>query len=193
MTAQGMATTGHPSVNRTDTKGRIPMKNVNGFTLLEAITSTMVLIILASLAIPYFGNLLRIQQLESSTQAMQTSLSLARQEAIKQGKSFTLAPTGMTWTDGWTLFQDANRNGAPDSGELVFRSFPPLPNGVILVGNENVSEYIQYTPDGRTTLLNGGFQAGTLTLCRQGTTISYELILSKSGRVRRNKQQHTCP
>ena len=61
------------------------MKNVNGFTLLEAITSTMVLIILASLAIPYFGNLLRIQQLESSTQAMQTSLSLARQEAIKQG------------------------------------------------------------------------------------------------------------
>ncbi|PAU55672.1 GspH/FimT family pseudopilin [Pseudomonas indica] len=168
------------------------MKNVNGFTLLEAITSLIVLITLASLAIPSFGNLLRTQQLESSVQSMQTSLSLARQEAIKQGKSFTLAPTGRTWADGWMLFQDANRNGTLDSGELVFRSFPPLPDEVTLVGNGNVSEYIRYTPDGRATLVNGGFQAGTLTLCRHGTTIGYELILSRSGRVRRNKQ-HACP
>lgn len=168
------------------------MRTLNGFTIAEALITVTILGILATIAVPAFAQLWRSQQLDSSTQMMLRSLALARQEAIKRGRSLTLANNAATWSRGWRLFQDDNNNGHYDPDELLLRTFPALPEGISLTGNTNVRSYIRYTSSGRATLLNGGYQMGTLTICQTGHTRGNTMTLNNGGRVHQTSAVEAC-
>ena len=55
-----------------------------------------------------------------------------------------------------------------------------------LSGNQNVSRYVSFTPTGATRLIGGGFQAGTLTVCRESAEAgeARQIILNAVGRPR---------
>lgn len=169
------------------------MHPLKGFTLIEALITVTISGILISVALPSFAQLWRSQQLDSSTQTMLLSLALARQEAIKRGRALTIANKEGDWSNGWFLFLDDNNNGRHDPSESLLRSFPALPAGTSLTGNTHVRTYVRYTPSGSATLLNGGYQIGTLNVCHEDHVRGNAIVISHGGRARQSHGGAECP
>lgn len=87
------------------------------------------------------------------------------------------------------VFHDANNNGSRESSEAIAGRGHALAGDLRVTGNLNVARYVSYTGTGRTKTVGGGFQSGTLTLCRRSADggEAREIIISPSGRPRVQK------
>jgi type IV fimbrial biogenesis protein FimT len=168
-----------------------------GFTLLEllvAVTAAMVLLLVAA---PTMSAAVTSAKLTSASNSFLSHIYLARSEAIKRNGRVVLCKSsdGAScaasggWEQGWIVFHDTNNNGVIDGGELVIARQQALPAAFRLTGNQNVARYVSFEPTGSTRLVGGGFQAGTLTLCRQSVASSEarQIILNAVGRPRVHK------
>lgn len=173
---------------------RSALRRAPGFTLTETMVVVAVMAILATLAMPSLGRMVDSIRLTSFSNDFLSSMYLARSEAIKRNRPVALcksstgrgcAPTG-GWEQGWIVFHDPNNNGTTDAGEAIVHYTLALPQGFRLYGNQNVAKYISFTPNGRTRLVGGAFQAGTLTLCKAyGTEIgARQIVINNVGRAR---------
>jgi type IV fimbrial biogenesis protein FimT len=171
----------------------------SGFTLLElmvAVTATLVLLLVAA---PSMSAMMNSVKLTTASNDLLTHIYLARSEAIKRRSRVVLCKSadGATcagsggWEQGWIVFHDINNNGVIDAGEPVIARQQALPAAMKLTGNQNVAKYLSFEPTGSTRLVGGGFQAGTLTLCRQSAASNEarQIILSAVGRPRVQKLQ----
>ena len=169
-----------------------------GFTLVELISAVGVMAILAALAMPSIARIVDSTRLTAISNDFLSSVYLARSEAVKRNRPVGLckSATGVSctstggWEQGWIVFHDPNNNGSADAGEAVVHHTQALPQGFKLSGNLNVAKYISFTPFGRTRMVSGAFQAGTLTLCKaNGTEIgAREIVINHVGRARVNKR-----
>ena len=75
----------------------------NGFTIVEAMIVVAVLAILAGVAAPSMTRMVVNQQLKAAGYDVASSMSLARSEALTRNVNVTVAPTGGSWTNGWTI------------------------------------------------------------------------------------------
>jgi type IV fimbrial biogenesis protein FimT len=168
-----------------------------GFTLVEAAVVVAVLAILATVAMPSMGRMVDSTRLASLSNDFLSSMYLARSEAIKRNspvamcKSFDgieCAASG-GWEQGWIVFHDPNNNGTADPGEAIVQRTQALPAGFTLSGNQSVARYISFTPTGRTRLVSGAFQAGTLTLCKSlaAEVGARQIVINNVGRARVEK------
>lgn len=175
-----------------------------GFTLIELLIVLALAALLQTLATPALSALADGARVRSAAQALHGSLLLARGEAIKRNGRVVLcksadgmscAPAG-GWEQGWIVFHDLNNNAAFEAGEAVLLREAALPATLRLTGNSLVKSYVSYTPMGVTQTLSGGFQAGTLTACRQSDapTQGRQIVISSGGRVRTQKAAlGSCP
>ena len=87
------------------------------------------------------------------------------------------------------IFHDANNNSLRENTEQIIHRELALPASLRLTGNLNLSSYVSFAATGATKLASGGFQAGTLTLCRQSLSVSEarQIILNAAGRPRIQK------
>jgi type IV fimbrial biogenesis protein FimT len=159
-----------------------------------AMTIASVLVMSAAPPMAALANSIR---LTSASNAFLSHLYLARSEAIKRNGRVVLctsadgivcATTG-GWDQGRLMFHDLNNNGVLDAGEPVFAREPPLHPSLRMTGNLNVARYVSFDPNGTTRLVGGGFQAGTVTLCRQSLARgeARQIILNALGRPRVHK------
>jgi type IV fimbrial biogenesis protein FimT len=88
-----------------------------GFTAIELMVVVAIVAILTALAAPYMGQMIRKQQLRTTSFDVFSSLTLARSEAIKRNVSVTMASVGGDWTKGWTV-TDANGNVLRTQGAM---------------------------------------------------------------------------
>jgi type IV fimbrial biogenesis protein FimT len=78
-------------------------RRARGVTLVELVTVTSIVGVLASFAIPSFSTFMTGQQLRAAGTDMMSSLLLARSEAIKRNAQVRVAPPGADWTQGWQV------------------------------------------------------------------------------------------
>lgn len=117
-----------------------------GFTLIEALIVTIILVVLMSLAAPSFNNLVRSEAIKTASFDVFSSLVLARNEAITRNSTVTVTPNGGNWAQGWEVRDTA-------SGTVI-RKQNPFTNSVAITGPANVS----YTGTGRlSAALASGF------------------------------------
>ncbi|WP_125076537.1 Tfp pilus assembly protein FimT/FimU [Pseudoxanthomonas sp. SGT-18] len=105
----------------------MPSCRNSGFTLMELMVTLAVLAILLAVGLPSFQGSLRSNRLATTTNELIASMSLARSEAIRNGRGSGVcasadgASCGDDWAAGWLVWQDANGNGNLDAGEAVLR------------------------------------------------------------------------
>jgi len=173
--------------------------HASGFTLLELLVAVTASLVLLLVAAPSMSAAINSMKLTSASNDLVSHMYLARSEAIKRNGRVVLCKSsnGSTcassggWEQGWIVFHDTNNNGIIDGGELVIARRQALPAALRLTGNQNVAKYVSFEPTGSTKLVGGGFQAGTLTLCRQSAASNEarQIILNAVGRPRVQKLQ----
>jgi type IV fimbrial biogenesis protein FimT len=82
-----------------------------GFTLIELLVVIAILGIMAGLAAPSMSQLIANQRVRAIATDLQLALVKARAEAIKRNRDVTVAPTGGSWTAGWSIVDPENPGG----------------------------------------------------------------------------------
>lgn len=172
----------------------LPQRAARGFTLTELLVVLTIVAVLATVGMPSMAAITDSIRLSSASNVFLSNLHLARSEAIKRNGRVVLCKSadGVScagsggWEQGWLVFHDANNNGTLDSGESVIERAQPLAGNLRLTGNLNVASYVSFVSTGATKLVGGGFQAGSLTLCRQSASggEARRIILNAAGRPR---------
>ena len=105
------------------------MKAHSGFTLVELMITLAVGIIVMSIGVPAFLNMVSTNQAAGYANDLVGAMRLARSEAIKRGGTATVcasnadqsACSSNDWNNGWIVFSDDNGDGSIDAGEQVHR------------------------------------------------------------------------
>ena len=111
-----------------------------GFTLLDLLTTIVVLGILLSVGIPSFATIMRNNRIAASTNELVTALTYARSEAMKRGDVVTTCSSDdedtcagdNNWGTGWIVFVDLNQDGARDVNEQLLQVWPAIGGGLEL-------------------------------------------------------------
>ncbi|AYF90863.1 prepilin-type N-terminal cleavage/methylation domain-containing protein [Pseudomonas sp. DY-1] len=166
------------------------VKTPHGFTLIEALIVLTLVALSISLGVPALSQFIRAQELTSANQALITSFAYARQASVTRRVAVLVDNQDGNWSTGWLIYADRNDNGRWDYDDPVLKQVGPQPEGLVIKGNSPVRRYVRYTPMGRTALIGGAFQAGTLTLCHaNGQLPVRQLVLNATGRVRNVKKR----
>jgi len=163
------------------------MNGQRGFSLLELMTTLAVAGILGTLAVSGFGNLVQRNQLTTITNDFIADVNLARSEAIKRNAITTIckssngtgcATTG-SWSSGWIVMVDSNRDGTVDE---VVKVHEALPASNTFTTPANAISY------DRHALLTSG--AGNYVVCGSKIHKSRTVEVGATGRA--NVQSGTC-
>lgn len=92
------------------------MRMHRGFTLIELMLVTVVLVVLLAVGIPGFSSIIRAQRIKSASFDLYSALVLARSEAITRNTTVTIAPAGGSWGSGWTVTESGGTVLRQDEG-----------------------------------------------------------------------------
>lgn len=167
-----------------------------GFTLVELMIVLVVAVILLTVAVPNFNDLMRNNRMVTAVNAMAGAMNAARSEAIAQRRPVTICPStngtacGGTWSDGWIAFLDEDRDGVVDTGETVVRrgnaAHPTI--SIELAGLTDPDSFIFFRPSGFPyevgAAAGSDFSGGTYVFCdERGDTHARALNIGTTGRV----------
>lgn len=165
----------------------IKNNKIQGFTLLELMITVAIAIILTTIGIPSFMELIRDSRMTANTNDFFTALSYARSEAAARNEEVIIqSKSGINkdWKAGWDIYIDSPTTGTVDvvdPGELL-KTQDALPPGYTLTANSATFDTkITYEPSGLTsTSVNGRFY-----LCLNGDLASSrEILINSLGRAR---------
>ena len=74
-----------------------------GFTLIEMMVVIGIVAILAAVATPYMGTMIKRQRIKTAAFDVFASLTFARSEAIKRNTTVTITPAAGGWAAGWQI------------------------------------------------------------------------------------------
>jgi type IV fimbrial biogenesis protein FimT len=166
------------------------LRKLRGFTLVELLITLTVLVITLAIAAPAMSGFVRSSQLSGTQTELIGALMLARSEATKRGSQVGVVAatpaSGAEFSNGWTIWVDANSNGVFDAGETVVREYAARKNSVKIStqGGETVAAF-------KPT----GFASTTLTFKICGTvapTRGYSVSLAQVG-LTDVKEIKPCP
>jgi type IV fimbrial biogenesis protein FimT len=144
------------------------MKKMQGVTLSELMVVVSIVAILAMSSTPMINSIIVRNRITSHTNEFITALNRARSEAVKRKARVVLCTSNNgndcvgSWTDGWIVFVDSNKDGAVGADEDILLSHEQLSGGNTLIGDANVNNYVAYMPNG-SVRANGVVQGGILT------------------------------
>ncbi len=136
------------------------MRWQQGFTLVEMMVTLTILVILMSIAVPNFRDMMANFQIRAAAEGVNSGLQLARAEAIRRNVNvvFTLGQYP-NWTVGCqVVVVDEDSDGVDDCPEII-------QNKISNEGSSNVS--VEVTPAGTTSVTFNGM--GRVTFNNDGS------------------------
>ena len=128
-----------------------------GFTLYELLITTLLVGVLLAIGVPSFSSFTQNSRMTASVNDLLGSFSVARSEAVRAKNNVSICASDNSTTadptcqgefeDGWIVFLDPNGNVQRESSEPLFRSHPPLPNGVTVTTTDQ-GDYFSYNSSG---------------------------------------------
>ncbi len=113
------------------------LRPARGFTLIELIVVVAIIAIMLALAVPSFATFISSYRATSAINDLLQAVTQTRIEALKRGRSVTLAPVGSDWRQGWTVFVRASTNPTQAynaaTDELVYKH-GVLPSSISVTG-----------------------------------------------------------
>ncbi|TDR18425.1 GspH/FimT family pseudopilin [Marinicella litoralis] len=151
-------------------------KKITGFTLIELIITLFIGSLLLAWGIPSYRDLKIRKQVTDSVNELSYSLSLARAEAIRYGRTVSVTPVGGDWDDGW-LISTAGIDGNPD---LQIYQQDPLDDQLNISQIGALQGSLQFNNVGELV----GNNTGLFTLSHATASESKSLRINLSGTVR---------
>jgi len=162
-----------------------PQRFLRAFTLLEVLTTVLIIGVLLSLAVPSFAKSLARSRQSAEINALFHAFYLARKESIRRRALVSLCPTndqrscapGRDWSDGWLMFEN------------TARSDPPVmaPGAPLILAHTSTRE-LRITANRRGFTSRGIHKRatnGTLVFCDpKGRIAPRALVVSYTGRPR---------
>jgi len=160
-----------------------------GFTLVELLTTLIVMVTLMAAGVPAMQRFSASQKMMIAVNTVASHLHLARSEAIKRGLRAVLCPSldgktclkSVQWQQGFILFADKNANTKRDAGEERLRWFQSTSQKPqIHITTTQGRRWIGYQSTGEAPGSNL-----TMTFCdSNGFVDPKAVIISRTGRPR---------
>ncbi|HSV54222.1 MAG TPA: GspH/FimT family pseudopilin [Burkholderiaceae bacterium] len=152
-----------------------------GFTIIELMVVVAIAVLLLSIAVPGFRELMASQRVKTVSYEIVSDLTLARSEALKRGQDVSLAPAEGGWAAGWSVTTAVT---TPTAAIVQLSQKNPVGTGVTFT-----------TSPGTVTFDLNGRIAGATTVTRFGLTDGRAnrrcISLDPSGRPKRANTE--CP
>jgi len=175
-------------------------KESAGLTLIELLTALAVFALILGFGVPSYRDWIASRELANHAEYLAQTLMQARSEAVKRQSRVNVCKSADgkqcagsgTWSAGWIMYEDDNRDGSIEAVESVIRHEPAPGNGITVTANRPLDSYVSYTSFGYARLLNGALQMGTFVVCKPGQK-AIDVVLANSGRVRISRTDQPCP
>lgn len=162
-----------------------PSSSASGFTLVELLIVLVFIAIAGSYTLNSWGGWVDNSRHRKLILSYQDHFAYARWEAVTSRKVVTICPLSATGTctDDWnrkvSVFHDVDRDGQPDSGEVL--RIMSRPDGFSVTSRTGGKGYLRFSPDGTTYGMTG-----SLVVCsgKNRTNLMSYLALNKGGRLR---------
>ncbi len=151
-------------------------RGTRGHTVLELLGALAIMLILSTLALPAFGQLIRQQRLRCTVNELFEALRLARSLAVTRNAQVVLAPlNGSDWRSGWAVAVGRDGASALDADAELILTHGPVPADVTIGSNfgaEHGRDYVAYNGEGRSCSATNSAAArfGTLSLFQDRQT-----------------------
>ena len=173
-----------------------------GFTLIELMVTLVLVVALATVAVPSFIAFQRNSELTSISNSLLASINAARSEAMKRNQHALVTPvSGSNWAGGWRVYvsqrygSDATTyNESGSTPDLLIQQQAALPSYISVSTSDSAGTsmgQIRFDGSGYSKNAAGGaFQAMTLRVRRTDVPSGQQdaetriVVVSTSGRVR---------
>lgn len=159
-------------------------ENQNGFTIIELVVVMAIVGIVVSFAAVTFRSMMDNSTSRAAVQKLNSSLVLARVEAIKRGGwvrlcgSANLTSCSDSVNSGWLIYHDVNTSGNLDAADILLDSESINPDrlSVSLTNTEGLSvqglafDYRGYTPENVMISASKGSHTFKFDVSRVGRT-----------------------
>jgi type IV fimbrial biogenesis protein FimT len=168
-----------------------------GLTLVELMITLTIVVIIASLALPSFINLIKDNRRTVIVNELLSSALFARAEAAKRGQpvslcartstSGTACADTPTWDYGWMVFVDPNGNGNATAGNILRQYVSPYGGDIKVRSNTlgATTGYVVMRPFNQ-----GGTQASLLVCDTRGAAKARVVCIESNGRAQASDK--TC-
>jgi len=170
-----------------------------GFSLPELMVVLAIAAILAALALPNLGPVLRAQRLKVAVDDLFGSIGMTRAQALARNTHVQMAPRdplGADWSHGWTVFVDRDADGRPGAGDEILAEHPALTDGIAIDFAFTAAAapfYIAYNGAGRSTSKQGdAARFGTLSLFQDGAIRRIKINMLGRARICDPARDNSC-
>ncbi len=139
----------------------VNIRTVAGFTLLELVVAIAVISILASVATPFFRQMVANNESQSLAEEFVAALNMARVEAVTRGRRVTLCPDdgasdcGTDWSQGTLLVVDSaisdDQNTvsiADPAADILLKPTSIVDGAVVTVSGGISTDFIRFNREG---------------------------------------------